>query len=102
MPSDKSLHIVVVSTGCGRRVRVLHLRIGAVVCAENAPGPARGHAKERYGAQGPAAGPGTGPAAGVGAQQGPHGPASGVLLRGARVQRLVHVRAVRQVHCECG
>lgn len=76
------------------------MRVRAVVRAEDAPRPARGHAEERDRAQRPAAGPGRGPADGVGAQQGPDRSARGVLLRGTRLQRLVHVRTTGQIHRE--
>lgn len=87
-------------SGGRRRIGVFHMRVRVVVRAEDAPGPARGHAEERDRAQRPAAGPGAGPAAGMGAQQGPDRPARGVFLRGTRVQRVVHVRAARQIHRE--
>lgn len=76
------------------------MRVRAVVRAEDTPRPARGHAEKRDRAQGPAAGSGRRPADGMGAQQGPDRPARGVLLRGTRMQRLVHFRTTGQIHRE--
>jgi len=76
------------------------MRVRVVVRAEDSPRPASGHVAERHRAQRPAASPGRGSSHGVDAEQGPYRSARGVLLRGAGVQRLVHVRAARAVHRE--
>lgn len=85
-------------SGGRRHIGVFHLRVGAVVRVEDPPRPASGDPEERDRAQRPTTGSGSGPTDGLGAQQGPDGPAPGVLLRWARVQRLVHVRTVREIH----
>lgn len=76
------------------------MRVRVVVCVENAPGPASGHAEERDRTERPAAGPGRRSSNGMDTQQGPNGSARGVFLRGTRVQRVVHVRTAREIHCE--